>query len=282
MKFFKDSVFIVIGTFLLAISVSSFILPYDILSGGVGGIAVLIKCFVNVDENVLVVIINSAFFVLGLLFLGKGFAINTIVSTIAYPICQYITNNYIPSIKVEPLIAAIYAGVLGGVGIAICIRHDGSTGGADVPPLIFEKFFGFDVSKGVMVFDSLTVLFGLWLYGIENILMGLICVYITSISIEKVMNIYDGKKQSKRIEIISDQYEKIISDIHIVIDKGTTLMPSIGGYTGNDRMVVLCVVPQNRYKEVIEIVNKYDPKAFVIVSDTYDVHGEGFTFEARL
>lgn len=266
----------------MALGVGSFILPYDILSGGVAGIAVLLKPFIAIDEETVVIVLNILLFAIGLIFLGKDFAINTVVATAAYPICLIIVQKIIPHFEVEPLIAAIYGGLLGGVGTAICIHNGGSTGGMDIPPVIFEKYFGFDVSKGIMICDALTVSCGLWIYGIEPVLIGLICVFMYSFAVEKFMSLYDGKQSSKRIEIISDYYKQIINEIHITVDRGTTLIDASGGYTNEEKKVILCVVPEKDYQKVIDIVNKFDDSAFIIVSQTYDVHGEGFTFEGRL
>ncbi|MDO4940427.1 MAG: YitT family protein [Erysipelotrichaceae bacterium] len=282
LKKIKNILCIILGCFVLAVGVESFILPYNILSGGVAGIAVLLKPFIPISEETVVVVLNILLFALGTAFLGREFAINTVVATAAYPICLVVAEKIIPSFEVEPLIAAIYGGLLGGIGTAICIHNGGSTGGMDIPPLIIEKYFNFDVSKEIMVCDALTVSCGLWIYGIEPVLIGLICVFLYSFGVEKFMSLYDGRLASKRIEIISDHYDEIISDIHITVDRGTTLLDASGGYTYKPKKVILCVVPEKDYQKVIDIVNKYDKSAFIIVSQTYDVHGEGFTFEGRL
>lgn len=278
----KNILCIILGCFALALGVGSFILPYNILSGGVAGIAVLLKPFIAIDEDTIVIVLNILLFAIGTIFLGKEFAINTVVATAAYPICLIIVQRVVPSFKVEPLIASIYGGLLGGIGTAICIHNGGSTGGMDIPPVIFEKYFGFDVSKGIMICDALTVACGLWIYGIEPVLIGLICVFMYSFAVEKFMLLYEGRQSSKRIEIISDHYKEIINEIHIAVDRGTTLINASGGYTDIEKKVILCVVPEKDYQKVIDIVNKYDETAFVIVSQAYDVHGEGFTFEGRL
>lgn len=282
MKQIKNIVFIILGNFILAIGIGCFVLPFNILSGGVAGIAVLLKPFVTINEEIIVIILDILFFVMGSIFLGKKFALNTIVSAISYPICLIIVDHYIPSFSVEPLVAALYGGLIGGIGIGICMKNGGSTGGTDVPPLIFEKYFGLDVSKCVMIFDAITVILGLWIYDIEAVLIGLICVFFDSFAIEKVMSFYDGRSISKRIEIISDKYQEIISDIHIELERGTTIISGKGGYTDDQKCVILCIVPQKDYQSVIDIVDRHDKKAFVVVSETYDVHGEGFTFEGRL
>jgi len=281
-KQIKDIFFIIIGTAIMAIGIGVFVLPYNILSGGIAGITVLLKPFFNISEELIASIVDIGFFLLGWAFLGKGFAKTTFVSVIVYPIAITLVDRYIPPVDVDPLLASLYGGIIGGTGMGIVMRNGGSTGGTDVPPLIFEKFFRIEVSRGIMVIDGITVILGLWIYGMQEVLLGLICVYFNSIAIDKVMDVYNGARNSRRIEIISNEYEKIINEINIELSRGTTILTGKGGYTSNDKPVVVCVVPEYEFNDVIDIIDKYDRNAFVIVTDVSEVHGEGFTYESRL
>ena len=281
-KKIKELFFILLGTFILSFSVEEFILPGNILSGGIAGIVVLLKPFIpNLSEGVMVSVLSVLLFVIGFIFLGKQFAASTALSALTYPVFVLLLEKFFPHFSVEPILCAIYGGVLGGVGIGMVIRQGGSTGGMDIPPLIINKYFGFSVSKCIMVVDAITVILGLWIYGIEAVLFGLINVYVSGVAIEKVVSSYNGS-DSKEIKIISNEYEKIAEAIHNDMDRGTTIINAKGGYTGIDRPMLLVIVPENQYQSVIEIVNKFDEKAFVVISETRDVHGEGFTFEPRM
>ena len=279
-KYLKELLLIALGNFILAIAVTAFILPNDILSGGVAGIAILIQPFVPLDPELIISILNTVLFIIGFIFLGKHFAITTFLSTIIYPFFIMILPKILPPISIDPILAAIYAGLLGGIGIGIVVRQGASTGGMDIPPLIFQKYFNFDLSKCVMVTDGLTVLFGLWIYGIEAVLIGLVSVYVTGLAISRAITF--GAKNAKSIEIISEQNEAISNDIHIEMNRGTTFLEAKGGYTNINRPVLLVVIADSEYQTLIKIIKRHDEDAFLIVQDVQEVHGEGFSFEARI
>lgn len=279
-KWVKEFFLIMLGNFILAIAVVAFILPNNILSGGVAGIAVLIQPFVSIGEEYIITIFNAILFIVGFIFLGKHFAITTFLSTILYPMFVMILTHLLPTIVLDPILASIYAGLFGGIGIAIVIRQGASTGGMDIPPLICQKYFHADLSKCVMVTDGITVFFGLWIYGIEAVLIGMISVYVTGIAISKVITF--GAKNAKSIEIISEQNDAISSEIHDVLNRGTTFLEARGGYTKMNRPVLLVVITEKEYQTLMKIVMKHDKDAFMIVQDAQEVHGEGFSFEARI
>ncbi len=279
-KYLKEFSLIALGNFILAVAVSLFILPNDILSGGVAGIAILIQPFVPLDPELIISILNTLLFIVGFIFLGKRFAITTFLSTLIYPFFIMILPKVLSPISIDPILAAIYGGLLGGIGIGIVVRQGASTGGMDIPPLICQKHFNFDLSKCVMVTDGLTVLFGLWIYGIEAVLIGLVSVYVTGQAISKAITF--GAKNAKSIEIISEQNEAISNDIHIEMNRGTTFLEAKGGYTGINRPVLLVVIADSEYQTLTKIIKRHDENAFLIVQDVQEVHGEGFSFEARI
>lgn len=277
----KKVFFIEVGTILFAIAVGLFLLPGNILTGGVAGVVALLKPFISIDEDILTIIISSSLFIVGVIFLGKTFTYQTLIHSVSYPFILLLVSRYLPEYEIDPILAAIYGGVIGGVGIGIIFRQGGSTGGMDVLPLIVEKHFKFEASKGIMVLDGITVIAGLFIYGINSVLIGLISVFFTSFTMERVINLYNGV-EAKRIEIISDKYLEISNDIHTILERGTTILSATGGYTNKDKKMLLVIVSSEQLEEVIEIINKHDKKAFVIITEAKDVHGEGFTYEPRL
>ena len=272
--------FVGFGTLVFTFGVALFVLPYDLLTGGVAGITILFKPFIpNLDENLSISILNTLLFIIGFIVLGKEFALQTIVSTIAYPVFLYYINRQGWVIDVDPILAAIYSGILCGGGIGIVIRQGGSTGGTDVPPLVVSKYTGIEPSKAILVMDAVTVIAGVWIYGLPSVLLGLISVYVSSLSIEKALSA-NSSIRAKEVRIISDKYEEISRDVHTILDRGSTIIEAYGGYKGEKRPMLLVVAYPNQYDELIRIINTHDKEAFVIVTETTDVHGEGFTFNA--
>lgn len=274
-------IFTIIGTGLLALSTALFIIPYNILTGGIAGLSIILHPMLPMLTKDMIASLSSIIlFIIGAIFLGKEFSLKTILSTIVYsPLLLFFSRTLKP-VEVEPLLACLYGGLLGGIGVGLVLKEGGSTGGMDVPPLLMNKFFGINVAKGILVVDGLTVLFGLIEYNLGNVLLGLISVYFTNIGVEKALEI--GGTKGKEIKIISDKYEEIINEIHKNLDRGTTLLNGSGGYTKKDKKVILCITKDEQTQSVIDIVNKYDDSAFVIVSDVTTVKGEGFTIPVRL
>ena len=276
----REIFFVELGTFLFAFSIGIFILPGKILTGGVAGISSLLVSFIPVDQDYLVIIINTALFIVGSIFLGKDFFTNTILHSVSYPVMLLLITRRFPIIEVDPLLAAIYGGILGGIGLGIIFRNGGSSGGMDVVSLMLEKYCGFKLSYSIMAIDALTVLFGLYIYGLNAVLIGLISVYLTGFAMERTMDIYRGIVATK-FEIISDKYLEINEAIK-KMDRGTTILEAKGGYQYQDRKMLVVVVSNDQYNDVKAIIDEIDPNAFVIITETKDVNGEGFTYEPRL
>jgi len=278
--YLKDFLFILIGNFLLAISVVVFILPNDVLSAGLAGIAILLHPFVPISEQVIITILTYVFFFFGWLTLGHKFAAETLLSTIFYPIFLFVCTKYMPPVIIDPILAALYSGLIGGAGIGLVMRIGGSTGGTDIPPLIVNRYFGVDVSVCVMVTDALTIAFGLWIYGLEKVLIGLLAVYTTGIAIDKIVTF--GGSSSLSVQIISPKSKEISSLLQKELHRGATLFKAYGGFKGEEKDVLLIVVSKRQYSRLLQLVKEVDESAFMITTETNEVHGEGFSFESRI
>lgn len=279
----KKSVFlryglVLLGTFIFTLGVYLFVLPYDLLTGGVAGITVLFKPFFpGLNENLCITVLNVGLFIVGFLVLGREFALQTILSTFAYPLFLYLLSGTNWSIELEPILASVYSGIICGFGIGLVIRQGGSTGGMDVPPLIVSKLTGIEPAKTILVVDAVTVLVGAAVYGFPAVLLGLVSVYASSVAIDKTLSLNNGI-QAKEVRIISDKYQEISEDVHRFLDRGSTIIEARGGFHGDPRPMLLVVAYPNQYNELLDIINRHDKEAFVIVTETKDVHGEGFTF----
>lgn len=270
-----------IGTFLLALAIGMFILPGKILTGGVAGITSILSKYVTISEDIITIIINIALFVIGSIFLGKEFFFNTLVFSVSYPFMILFVTRVLPSYEVEPLLASIYGGLIGGIGVGLMFRNGGSSGGTDAIALIAEKYLKVKVNHVVMLMDALTVLAGLYTYGLNAVLIGLISVILTGYALEKALTMYSGV-EGKKFEIISDKYEEISSDILNILARGTTIMDIQGGFTGQKKKMLVVIVSEEQFSAVKEIISKHDPNAFVIISNMTEVNGEGFTYEHRI
>lgn len=276
----KDIVWVVAGNAVLALAVSMFILPYDILSGGVAGIAVALQPLIPLPVTLMVNLLVVGLFILGACFLGKEFAMKTILSSLIYPVFLTFFSGRVPVLDLDPILASLYGGLLGGMGAGMALRTGASTGGMDIPPLIVHQLTHIEIAKLVLITDALTVLLGAFTYGLEAVLIGFVSVWASSVAIDKVLMF--GGQQAKAIQIISDQYEQIIERIHSELERGTTLIEAQGGYTHEKRKIVLVVITKNQYPALMEMVTAIDKEAFVIANDTHEVKGFGFSFEFKV
>ena len=274
-----NSITVVVGTFILAIAVETFIIPYRILSGGVAGIAVALQPLLHVSATLIANSVLIILLIIGGFILGKEFLKNTVLSCIAYPIFTSILNGRV-NVVVDPILASFYGGLIAGAGVGIVLKTGASTGGMDIPPLIINKLTGIKLSTLVLITDFLTVLLGLFVYDLSAVLLGLVSVFMSSVAISKVLTI--NGTVSKAVQIISVKYEDILKEIDVQLERGATLLQGYGSYTGEEKRIILCVVSERQYGTLIEIVKEIDPSAFIITTDATDMHGEGFTYGFRI
>lgn len=274
-----NSITVVVGTFILAIAVETFIIPYRILSGGVAGIAVALHPILHISATLIANSVLIILLIIGSFILGKEFLKNTVLSCIAYPIFTSILSGRV-NVVVDPILASLYGGLIAGAGVGIVLKTGASTGGMDIPPLIINKLTGIKLSTLVLITDFLTVLLGLFVYDLSAVLLGLVSVFATSAAISKVLTI--NGTVSKAVQIISVKYEDILKEIDAQLERGATLLQGYGSYTGEEKRIILCVVSERQYGTLIEIVKEIDPSAFIITTDATDMHGEGFTYGFRI
>ena len=278
-KKFIDFLLIIIGTFILACSVEYFILPFSILSGGVAGIAVAIEPFFHWNETLVANILVISLLLIGRIFLGKQFMYTTLLSSLAYPVFTTLLSMNPIEMDIDPMLASLYAGLLGGIGIGLVMRTGASTGGMDIPPLVLHKLTGVKVSTLVMITDALTVLIGIMSRGLSAALIGLISVASSGYGIARVLESGQGGS-AKSVQIISEKWEEVKEMIDKELARGTTIIEATGGFTNETKKMILCVVSQRQYTKLLQLIRTIDDKAFVITTDAVDMHGEGFTYSS--
>ena len=273
---------IVLGNLAIAIGVSFFILPSNILSGGVAGIAVALEPVFHIEPRLVINGLTLGLYILGAVLLGKQFALKTFVSTIVYPLFITVLGIWFADVRItsNPLLASIYGGIFVGTGIGLVYRVGGSTGGMDIPPLIINKYTHIPLSSLVMMIDGLTVLLGAIVYGIEASMIGLVSVWVCGQVINKLITL--GAREAKNVLIISEKHDEVIQQIYQQIDRGVTILHATGAYTQQEKPVIMVVLYKKQFIELNRVIAAVDPEAFVIVSDVNEVQGRGFTYSKML
>lgn len=274
-----DYLLVLIGNIVLAFAIAGFIIPNDILSGGLAGISIALYPVFHIEPQFLITVLTLIFFLVGSLILGKGFAIKTFLSSLLYPFflnlfSDLIFANY--QITTNPILGSIYGGIFLGLGVGLVFRTGASTGGMDIPPLIINKYTGIPLSNLVLCIDAGTVLLGAATHSIEAVMIGLFSVWTSSFVINKTLSF--GGQSTKSIMIISDKYDELLNAIQVDLDRGATLIEAEGGYSREPRKIILVVILNKQYPMLNKLVMSHDPNAFMIVQDAMEVKGNGFTF----
>lgn len=294
----KKVLLVIFGSFILGIGTGVFLVPYDIISGGVPGIAIIINYFTNFNQDLLVTIITWAFFFLGWLLLGTKFAIKTVISAIVYPLAfalgTWIYNsgwlNIITSMNIDVngtiqsvptvgcLITALIGGVFVGGGCALTYLGGGSTGGVDVVTLAVQKYFGVKASIPYFLIDATIIFLGfIFVNALDVTLIGIMSSLCASFMVNKI---FDSEK-SVVVNVISKKYAEINNFILKELDRGSTLIDATGGYSEQDIKILQVVLGIREYYILEDIIARVDPKAFVVVNRCSAVRGEGFKSHAK-
>ena len=294
----QSNILIVLGTVILAFGSAVFLVPFDLVVGGTSGIAVVLKSLfpeglspeqTEFYVNVIVSAITWGLFILGLLLLGRDFALKTLVSTIVYPIAFallyklvdptvlggyfYIQNN--PNSELALVFAGIVGGGMLGAGSALAFLGGGTTGGTDILAFLICKFFPkLKISRVTFMVDASIILLGV--FAINDLLIsgiGIFSAYVSSLVIDKI---FVGGKTAYVAHIVTTTPEQISRDVIKILDRTTTVMECKGAYSGEQKNVVMVSFTMREYREILSIVSKYDKKAFITVNKAHEVSGEGW------
>lgn len=267
-----EYIYVVIGSAFVAIGFNLFLLPNRVASGGVSGISTILEATFGFEPAYVQWAFNIPLFIIGILLLGKQFGIKTLIGTIFVPFVVYLTRNWEPA-TLDPLLGSLFGGIAIGLGIGIVFRGKASTGGTDLAAQIIHKYTGLTLGTCVALIDGFIVLSAAFVFEIEGGLYALIALYVTSKTIDIVQI---GWGRSKMAMIITSKQQEIQDAILHEIDRGVTRLTAHGGFTNNERPILMCVVDQTEFTKLKQLVRSIDPHAFVTVTDASEVLGEGF------
>ena len=293
LRLLKNISLTVLGTAILAMGTAIFMIPFDLVAGGTSGIAIVLNKLIAVDfltVDVWISILTWSLFILGLIVLGRAFAIKTLISTVVYPPCitlmlKLVSPNVLGGYfylrgseytEIAFILAAIVGGALVGVGCAVAFLGGGSTGGTDVLAFVICKIFPRLKSSKVIFFtDAAVVVFGMFVIGDMIVsLLGIVAALVGAILIDKV---FLGGQRAFVAEIISERWEDINRLVIKRLERTTTVLDAIGGYSGEPKKMLVVSFTMRQYAEMINIINKSDKNAFVTVHRAHEINGEGWT-----
>lgn len=263
------------GNAICAFSMACFALPYNMVVSGVSGIARIVKAGTGLEIAVTVAVLNIGFFIAGALVLGKKFAASTVIGTFAYPFFLGVFQNIemLQHLVEDPMLAAVCAGVLDGVGLGMVIRIGGSTGGIDIPSIILNKKLGWKTATVMSAIDIIIFLIQIPVTDTNGIILGILYALIYSVVMNKMILTSQGGVQ---ILIWSPKTDEINEEL-LKIGFGTTLFRARGGYLREDKEVICCAASNRTFHQVKRAALAIDDKAFITVTEMNEVNGNGFT-----
>jgi len=266
---------VILGVLLEAVALNMFLIPNKIAAGGVSGLATVLYYLFNWPVGMIMLLFNIPLFIIGVKILGTRYGINTLFGAAALSVAIDLTAPFTPVLTSDLLLSSLYGGVLGGIGMGLIFRFKGNTAGTALAAAIINRLFGISVGQSLLLADFFVIAFaGIAFKSAELALYGLISLYVTAQIVDLVQ---EGPSTSKAFWIMSGKADDVSSAILKDLDRGVTFFQGKGGYTGQQRDMLLCVVDTSEVTRLKDLIRKIDPRAFVIVSDAHEVLGEGFT-----
>ncbi|NAO99719.1 DUF2179 domain-containing protein [Halomonas sp. MG34] len=271
----NDALKIIIGATLVALSYNVFLLPSKLAAGGISGISTILFEMYELSPAYTQLLINIPIFIIGWIALGKSFSWKTLIGTFWVPFIIWLSAD-IPYTVTNPLLGAIYGGIVLGTGLGIVYKGNGSTGGTAAIAQIVKKFTGISSGYSQLIVDGFVVISSIIVFSLELTLFALMAIYITSKTIDIVQL---RTSATKLIMIITEEEEKIQQIIRDGIDRGITKVRSVGGYSNQDKTMILCVTEQQEAVQLKRILQKEEPTTFVIFINASEILGRGFSLD---
>lgn len=291
--FLKNIMLVILGTVILAFGAAIFIVPMNIVCGGVSGLAIVIDKLIPIEiitVDVIVFVLTWLLFFVGLIVLGRAFAAKTLISTIIYPValslfmrlCDpevmggfFYLQGY-PNEALVLMIAALVGGVAVGFGCALTFIGGGSTGGVDIIAFALCKAFPrLKSSHVIFAVDASTVVLGMFvLQDLVISLLGILAAVIMAFMVDKV---FLGGRAAFVAYIVTEKYAELNGYIINTLNRGSTILEVTGGYTGDGKKMIMVSFVISQYAELLTAVGRIDPRAFVIVHRAHEINGEGWS-----
>ncbi|WP_062422055.1 YitT family protein [Leptolinea tardivitalis] len=268
--------YLLAGAIIQALAMRLFLVPAQLVSGGISGIGQIVNSFTGWPIGLMVFLGNIPLFLLGWRFLGgPRFALRTALSITVF---SFFTDAFMWIIPGEGVthdlvLNCLYGGVMLGVGLGLVYRGQGTSGGSDILGRILNYRFGISISQSYLMTDTLVVLAGGFAFNWEKALYGLVVIYVSGLAAEMIS---EGSSVFRTALIISSKPDEVSSKILTDMERGVTILKGTGAYTGADRPVLYVVISRAEVNQVKSLVQEVDPSAFMVISQAHEALGEGF------
>ncbi len=269
-------ILIILGSFIMGFAIKNMYDPVNLVTGGVSGIAIIVKGMVGLPLWLTNTVLNIPLFLAAWKLKGWNFIKRTLVATVALSVSLYVLPER-AFLSGDLFLSSLFGGVVSGIGTGIVFAFRATTGGTDMLAALLQlKLRHYSIAQIMQVLDGAVVLAGASIFGIQYALYAMIAIY----AVCKVSDgILDGMKFSKQAVIISDKNREIAQAVLASMERGVTAVDAVGMYSGQQRKMLFCVVSRKEIVQLRDIVRQFDRQAFIIVNDVREVFGEGFIEE---
>ncbi len=273
-----DILYAIVGSALVGAALSMFTVPNDIAPGGVSGLATALAYITPIRVSLWTLMLNIPLLLCGWRILGRRSMIFTLISTLLLSVFIDLSAAFLPTYTNNVLLASFCGGVMTGFGIGILFLRGISTGGTDLLALLLKKVFP-NIPNGTMLLmiDTTVVVIAVFIFReIEVAMYSAITIIITSKLVDALAQ---GVDYAKVIYVVTSAGDKVTDVLNTYTDRGSTIVPAIGGYTRDNKQIIITVTRRNVLSQTLRLIRQADPAAFTFVMDSTEVHGEGFKLD---
>lgn len=269
-----DYLLIVVGSCIFSVGIAVFVKPAMISMGGVAGIALVGNYLLNIPIGAASLVLNIPLFAIGYKLLGKEFFLKTAVSSVAYSIFMDAIGPYLPVFEGDKLLAALYGGIIMGLGFGLVFHRGGTTGGTDIIAKYLNQKFDISIGNTNLVVNGIIILISAAVYkSVESALYAIIVQYLTGVVINSVISGSDAQKEAL---IITTKPEAVAEIIMKTVSRGVTAFDARGMYTGEKKTILLCVMRRHEIGTLKKLVHQVDTECFMLISEVGEVFGTRF------
>ncbi|MGD6901888.1 YitT family protein [Bacillus infantis] len=271
-KILKRALLITIGAILMGVGLEIFLVPNQVIDGGIVGISIMLSHLTGVKLGLIIFLLNIPFFFIGYKQIGKTFAISTLYGIFILSITTSLLHP-VPAFTQDILLASVFGGIVLGIGVGIVIRYGGSLDGSEVLAILANKRLPFSVGEIIMFINLFILGSAGFVFTWDRAMYSLIAYFVAFKTIDITIT---GLEESKSVWVISDNYRQIGDAINSRLGRGVTYLSGEGAYSGDDKKVIFCVINRLEEAKLKEIVEGLDPSAFLAVGDIAEVRGGRF------
>ena len=272
--FFRTIFFILLGDLICSFAVVKFLVPAGLLSGGLGGIGLMIEYLTGLPTGVSVFILNLPMMIVGAFFLNKKFMTYAFLSTFIYSFILIAIRHIPIDLKLENnMLYAIFGGFINGLGMGILFKHGACQGGLDILATIFKTKLNVNIGSSLMAINAIIIGIASYIFNLERGLLTIVAMYVAYKMLDKIQM---GFGDTKQIMIITSKQREVTDRILSDLNRGVTLLHGEGAYTHKAQNVIFCIVRTREVVNIKRILDEVDPAAFLIISEAYEVKGRGF------